>query len=149
MFEKLQGNLLFHMRGKQAFSFFDRKKGKSVRIILKPTPKGMTKEESFSYLQSKEPKEIFEVKPCTLTLPGGATAQFAQGSIGAVVDNRIVSMDCEAVLRGGELYVPMAWFLRNLAGLQASCSRDGVYATDHETRLSTHITRLLRDLLKD
>ena len=88
-------------------------------------------------------------RSCALTLPGGTAAQFAQGSIGAVVDDRIVSMDCEAVLRGGELYVPMAWFLRNLAGLQASCSRDGVYATDHETRLSTHITRLLRDLLKD
>ena len=88
-------------------------------------------------------------RSCALTLPGGTAAQFAQGSIGAVVDDRIVSMDCEAVLREGELYVPMAWFLRNLAGLQASCSRDGVYATDHETRLSTHITRLLRDLLKD
>ena len=88
-------------------------------------------------------------RSCALTLPGGIGAQFAQGSIGAVIDNRIVSMDCEAVLREGELYVSMAWFLRNLAGLQASCSRDGVYATDHETRLSTHITRLLRDLLKD
>ena len=84
-----------------------------------------------------------------LVLPNGGTAQFAQGSIGAVLDNRIVSMDCEAVLRDGELFVPMAWFMRNVAGLQASCSRDGVYATDHETRLSTHITRLLRDLLKD
>lgn len=64
-----KGNLLFHMRGKQAFSFFDRKKGKSVRIVLKPTPKGMTKEESFAYLRSREPKELFEVKACTLTLP--------------------------------------------------------------------------------
>ncbi len=64
-----KGNLLFHMRGKQAFSFFDRSSGKSVRILLKPAPKGMTKEESFAYYQSREPKELFEVKPCTLTLP--------------------------------------------------------------------------------
>ena len=88
-------------------------------------------------------------RSCTLTLPDDTEVQFAQGSIGAVLNNRIVSMDCEAVLREGELYVSMAWFLRNVAGLQVSCSRDGVYATDHETRLSTHITRLLRDVLKN
>ena len=64
-----KGNLLFHMRGKQAYSFFDRSKGKSVRIVLKPAPKAMTKEESFDYYQNCEPKDIFEVKPCTLTLP--------------------------------------------------------------------------------
>ena len=31
-----KGNLLFHMRGKQAFSFYNRKNGKSVRLVLKP-----------------------------------------------------------------------------------------------------------------
>ena len=43
-----KGNLLFHMRGKQAFTFFNRKSGKSVRLVLKPKPEGMTKEESFA-----------------------------------------------------------------------------------------------------
>ena len=33
-----KGNLLFHMRGKQAFTFFDRKSGKSLRLVLKPKP---------------------------------------------------------------------------------------------------------------
>ena len=42
-----KGNLLFHMRGKSAYSFYNRKTGQSVRLVLKPTPKPMTREESF------------------------------------------------------------------------------------------------------
>ena len=90
-----------------------------------------------------------EGRTAGLRMADGRSAQFAQGSIGAVIDNRIRSMDCEAVLRDGELYISGEWALRELAGYQVSRSRDGLYATDHETRLSTHITRLLRDLLSD
>ena len=64
-----KGNLLFHIRGKQAFSFYNRKTGKSVRLVLKPKPEGMTKEESFAYFQSCEPKDMFEVKDTTIVLP--------------------------------------------------------------------------------
>ena len=67
-----KGNLLFHMRGKQAFTFFNRKSGKSVRLVLKPKPEGMTKEESFAYYQTCLPEEMFEVKEATLTLPEAA-----------------------------------------------------------------------------
>ena len=42
-----KGNLLFHMRGKQAFSFYNRKTGKAVRLMLNPKPQEMTREESF------------------------------------------------------------------------------------------------------
>lgn len=31
-----KGNLLFHLRGKQAFSFYNRKTGKAVRLVLRP-----------------------------------------------------------------------------------------------------------------
>lgn len=44
-----KGNLLFHMRGKQAFSFYNRKTGKSVRLVLKARPRDMTREETFDY----------------------------------------------------------------------------------------------------
>ena len=64
-----KGNLLFHMRGKQAFSFYNRKNGKSVRLVLKPRPEGMTKEESFAYYQGCKPEEMFDVKPATIQLP--------------------------------------------------------------------------------
>ena len=64
-----KGNLLFHMRGKQAFSFYNRKNSKSVRLVLKPRPEGMTKEESFAYYQGCSPEEMFEVKNTTISLP--------------------------------------------------------------------------------
>ena len=64
-----KGNLLFHMRGKQVFSFYNRKTGTSVRLVLKPKPEGMTREESFAYYQSCEPKDMFDVKDATIRLP--------------------------------------------------------------------------------
>ena len=64
-----KGNLLFHMRGKQAFSFYNRKTGKAVRLVLKPKPEGMTKQESFAYYQSLEPEQMFDVKEATIALP--------------------------------------------------------------------------------
>ena len=64
-----KGNLLFHMRGKQAFSFYNRKTGASVRLMLKPRPEGMTKAESLAYYQSREPKDMFDVKDATIQLP--------------------------------------------------------------------------------
>ena len=64
-----KGNLLFHMRGKSAYSFYNRKTGKSIRLVMKPKPAGMTREESFAYYQSCKPEEMFEVKETTLRLP--------------------------------------------------------------------------------
>ena len=67
-----KGNLLFHMTGKQAFSFYDRASGKSVRLVLKPKPQGMTKEQSFAYYQGCEPKDMFDVKETKISLPESA-----------------------------------------------------------------------------
>ena len=67
-----KGNLLFRMRGKQAFSFYNRKTGESVRLVLKPKPKFMTKEASFAYFQACEPKDMFDVKETTIRLPEAA-----------------------------------------------------------------------------
>ena len=64
-----KGNLLFHMRGKQAYSFYNRETGKSVRLVLKPKPEGMTKEESFLYYQACRPEDMFEVKSAVIRLP--------------------------------------------------------------------------------
>lgn len=67
-----KGNLLFHMRGKQAFSFYNRKNGKSVRLVMRPKPYNMTREESFAYYQKCEPKDMFDVKETTLQVPEAA-----------------------------------------------------------------------------
>lgn len=62
-----KGNLLLHIRGKSAYSFYNRKTGKSVRLVLKPT--GVKKEESFAYYQACKPEEMFDVKETTIPLP--------------------------------------------------------------------------------
>ena len=67
-----KGNLLFRMRGKQAFSFYNRKTGAAVRLMLKPKPQGMTKEQSFAYYMNTDPRNLFEVKEATIPLPGEA-----------------------------------------------------------------------------
>lgn len=64
-----KGNLLFHMTGKQAFSFYDRRSGKSVRLVLNPKPAGMTREESFRYYQESDAETLFTVKETTIPLP--------------------------------------------------------------------------------
>ena len=67
-----KGNLLFHMTGKQAFSFYDRTNKKAIRLVLKPKPQGMTREESFRYYQNTPYEELFDVKPTKIPLPRGA-----------------------------------------------------------------------------
>ncbi len=64
-----KGNLLFRLRGKQAFSFYNRTTGKSVRLMLKPKPREMDKAESFAYYQQLPPSEMFDVKPVPGPLP--------------------------------------------------------------------------------
>ena len=64
-----KGNLLFHMTGKQAFSFYERKTGKSLRLVLRPSDRKMTRQESFAHYQSLEPEEMFDVKETKLPLP--------------------------------------------------------------------------------
>ena len=64
-----KGNLLFRIRGKQAFSFYNRRNSRSVRLVLKPKPPGMTKEESFAYYQGTGHRELFEVKEASIALP--------------------------------------------------------------------------------
>ena len=67
-----KGKMLFNMRGKKAFSFYNRKTGKSVRLVLKKAPKEMTREEAFAYYQNCEPQDLFEVKDTVLKLPEAA-----------------------------------------------------------------------------
>ncbi|MBS6644931.1 MAG: TraR/DksA C4-type zinc finger protein [Clostridiaceae bacterium] len=64
-----KGNLLFHMRGKQAFSFYNRKNGEAVRLVLKERPKFQSKEESFRFLQASDPKDLFLVKQPSYQVP--------------------------------------------------------------------------------
>jgi formylmethanofuran dehydrogenase subunit E len=64
-----KGNLLFHMTGKQAFSFYNRQSGRSVRLMLKEKPGQMTREQSLTYYQNLAPEDMFDVMPTRIPLP--------------------------------------------------------------------------------
>lgn len=64
-----KGNLLFHMTGKQAFSFYNRKTERSVRLVLKRRGSQMTREETFEHYQRSRPEDLFDVKETRIELP--------------------------------------------------------------------------------
>ena len=63
-----KGNLLFRMRGKQAFSFFRRSDGKAVRLVAKEVPE-MSKEERFAYRMKSDAEDLFTVSEPGFSLP--------------------------------------------------------------------------------
>ena len=67
-----KGNLLFHLRGKQAFSFYRRSTGQSVRLVLNPRPRGLSREDSLRWILEKPAAELFAVKKPTIALPESA-----------------------------------------------------------------------------
>ena len=40
-----------------------------MRLVLRPRPEGMSKEESFAWMQARTPAELFEVKEPACPLP--------------------------------------------------------------------------------
>lgn len=64
-----KGNLLFHVVGKMAFSVYEKNSGRSVRLVLKAMPEGMSRQESFEYLHSQPDEALFDVKPTKIELP--------------------------------------------------------------------------------
>lgn len=63
-----KGNLLFKIRGKQAFSFFNRKTGESVRLVLKET-RPMPREDKLAFMLLAEPDDLFWVKQPNFKCP--------------------------------------------------------------------------------
>ena len=64
-----KGNLLFHMTGKQAFSFYNRKTGESVRLLLQKPEGKRTREESLNCYLTLPAKKLFLVKETVIPLP--------------------------------------------------------------------------------
>lgn len=68
-----KGNLLFRLRGKQAYSFFDRKTGKSVRLVLRDMLRGdKTRDEVQREMMDTPADRLFDVKQPSFALPGEA-----------------------------------------------------------------------------
>ncbi|RCX19476.1 poly(3-hydroxybutyrate) depolymerase [Anaerobacterium chartisolvens] len=101
--------------------------------------------------------EVFEAKyqpsedslTAVLILKDGRELQFARGSIGCVIDNRISAMLCEALHRSGELYISFEWFCRYFYNLHVSVFDDVLYVTDHYNVLSMNMAYLINGILKD
>ncbi|NLD04288.1 MAG: formylmethanofuran dehydrogenase [Synergistaceae bacterium] len=72
-----KGNLIFRMRGKQAFSFFNRQTGKSFRLNLKDR-NFSTLEEKRDFMLNAPGDEIFEVKEVPFDLPPKANIYRSQ-----------------------------------------------------------------------
>jgi formylmethanofuran dehydrogenase subunit E len=64
-----KGNLLYRGTGKQAFSFFNRNNGESVRLVLKSFPREMSREERQDYLLRTPGGELFDWKKPGFELP--------------------------------------------------------------------------------
>lgn len=64
-----KGNLLFRIRGKQAYSFFDRNSGKKVRVVMNGNHKSMEREEAMYYILDAPKSEICEIKKPLFDVP--------------------------------------------------------------------------------
>lgn len=64
-----KGNLIFRLRGKQAFSFYNRRTGKSVRLIKKEMDVEMTREEKQNYILEAPFDKIFTITEVKFDLP--------------------------------------------------------------------------------
>ncbi len=67
-----KGNLIFRIRGKQAFSFYNRKTGQKVRLVLKPLPKTESREEKQNYILDAPLEDVFEMKEPGYPVPEAA-----------------------------------------------------------------------------
>jgi len=67
-----KGNLLYRSTGKQAYSFFNRTTGASIRLVLKPFKGEMDRKERQEYLLHTPACDVFEFKQPQFTVPENA-----------------------------------------------------------------------------
>lgn len=63
------GKLKIRDTGKAAFSFYNAASGKSVRLVLKPGPAGMSREETTQWLLTAPLEEVFAVGETKVPFP--------------------------------------------------------------------------------
>ena len=57
-----KGNMVMRPSGKMAFSFFCRKSGDSIRLVMKPGKKEMSREERQQYILKAPAEDVFSIK---------------------------------------------------------------------------------------
>lgn len=84
-----------------------------------------------------------------IMLPDGRKLQFARGSIGCLIDDRLRSMFCEALHRNGELLISAEWFATCILNWTATVCNGVTYVTDHFAQLSYFMAELIKDIVND
>lgn len=64
-----KGNMVLRPRGKTAFSFFDRRTGRAVRLVLRPFDRSGTKEETIQMILNMPCGELFKVGEPSFGIP--------------------------------------------------------------------------------
>jgi len=64
-----KGNLIYRGTGKMAFSFFSRRTGESIRLVLKRSKHEMTREERQRYILEAPYEEVFDIKKPNFEIP--------------------------------------------------------------------------------
>lgn len=65
-----KGNLIFDMKGKNAYTFFRRRDGRGLRMVLKSWNRDeMTKEESKAFILSADFDDLYEVMELRIQMP--------------------------------------------------------------------------------
>lgn len=64
-----KGNLLFHMTGKQAYSFYNRLSGQSVRLVLNYRSDKQQKEQIINDYLNSEPEKLFKITKTKIEFP--------------------------------------------------------------------------------
>lgn len=64
-----KGNLLYRGTGKMAFSFFNRNSGESLRIIVKPSARGMNRKQRQEYILNAPLDDVFAFGKPDFDLP--------------------------------------------------------------------------------
>ena len=64
-----KGNLLFHLTGKQAFNIYERASGRSVRLVLRKSPRGHEPRGELRLLPVPRARGLFDVKETRIALP--------------------------------------------------------------------------------
>jgi formylmethanofuran dehydrogenase subunit E len=99
-----KGNLIYRDTGKQAFSFFARKSGKKIRLVLKPFEGDMTRPQRQEFILNAPEQDVFEIGEPKFDLPETArifsTVRCAICGEGApehkmrLQDGKLVCLDC-------------------------------------------------------
>ncbi|MCK8827175.1 FmdE family protein [Natroniella acetigena] len=95
-----KGNLIYREVGKQAYSFFNRSTGESIRAVLKPVQQEMDREERQEYLLNAPIDDLFEFKTPDFNLPEKArifTTIICESCGEGASENKIRLMEGEKV----------------------------------------------------